>query len=1342
MTSSTTTGGADEGGHDAGHPLGAEDMAQDVFVFPLTPQQRGLWRIDRAHPGRSNYNGAFLFEIAGPVRPQLIEKAFGALIQRHEILRASVREIDGEPRLVIAPNVAVKFSVSDLRLLSPAMAEARAAELTQVEAHTPFDITRPPLIRLGLIRITDTRAILMMTIHHVVCDGWTLGALAREGVANYERLAAGSGLDMTPPPLQFGDYATWLEEELSQPPLQAQLSFWRGTLANYRRFDVPGDIENSGLDETQSDIVGRAVPDTLIERFQTAANASGGTLFTATLAALAIVLATAAARDDVSLGVPVAGRDQPELEPVVGPLINYLVLSAATEPGITFRDLERRIREQSFDAFANQTVPLETVAASLMSDGREIPDPFYSVCFVTQTAFGKDDPACKFADCQLQTLPSVSPGSIYDLFFFLVKRETGYRLSVDYRTSRFSRNRANEFLVALEAIMEQVADDPGKTVRDLAPLHLAPPSATRRPDMTDNAPAASKEQAAEEAYVLPASVVQERYWLLSKADPASTAHHVPACVRITGQLDAESLARAVQLLADRHEALGTVFQSVDGVLQQVISADRKLELDHTDLTHLSAQDAEAKLREAMLAEAAKPFDLEEGPLVRMRLYKLADREHLLAQTYHHIICDGQSIAILQREMWRAYEADRTNQPHGLPPLELQYGDVAANELELLAGEDAAAQFDFWKKTLASPLPVLDFPLEHAPTNRAATTTAIELMPVAPELVTRLKQLARTAGTTMFVITSAAYAALLARFGNGTDVLFGCPVANRSAETAGVCGPFAGPMAIRLDLSGDPTLSEVLSRAREYSLDALSAADVPFDRIVSMVDARSVGGRNPLFQFYFVYQQAFLQGQQVAGLEITPVPTFATGTPFELQIVLIERESQVTAQVDYNPELLSESTVRSILSYYTGILDRLASAGGTVRLSDLPEPQFGTAKRLGTQRVETAYAAPRTPTEIRLAEIWQELLKRGPIGVHDDFFDLGGQSILAARMVLAVERAFNAKIQVSTVARARTIEQMARIIEDPEAASARLIPMRTAGTKTPLFLIHCGGGHVLRYEDLVGLLEKDQPVYGVSAPPIEPDDRSTTVESLATLYLDDIRKVQPRGPYRIAGYSFGGLVAYEMARQLSLAGERVSLLAILDTMNRLHYRGLPVAEKARMAATYIHDRGSRHLARLRNKGFKAFAEEAAGAVQRKLRPLVTRLSRHRAVAPAGAVASTAGNEPLPVNHNLTIFAELAARYRPKPYAGRVLVVHAEDRGLEYRKNPTLGWEDLSAFGADVVFVPGDHMSFMRKPHVERLAEELTSRLGDSNSTVSANAQRDGDTADGSAPRDSMAPEGKA
>ena len=240
--------------------------------------------------------------------------------------------------------------------------------------------------------------------------------------------------------------------------------------------------------------------------------------------------------------------------------------------------------------------------------------------------------------------------------------------------------------------------------------------------------------------------------------------------------------------------------------------------------------------------------------------------------------------------------------------------------------------------------------------------------------------------------------------------------------------------------------------------------------------------------------------------------------------------------------------------------------------------------------------------------------------------------------------------------------------------------------------------MLRYQDLVSIMPNDQPIFGLTAPPLDGVKSTLTVEQLAELYVGEIRRVQPVGPYQIAGYSFGGIVAYEMARQLALAGEIVAMVAILDTANRHYYRQQSFARRMQMRATRIMDLTGRYRRKLASKRLDQVVVDASMAVGRHLKPVGWRMAR---------TVFRLADRPMPegMQDNLALFAEIAEKYKPGPYKGRVLIVYAEERGREYRSNATLGWEDVAGDGVEVRYVPGDHMSFMHKPNVEQVAKHL-------------------------------------
>lgn len=1283
---------------------------EEYVVFPLSPQQEGFWKADRQLPGNPAFNTAFRHELTGPLDAALWEQAYNELVRRHEALRATVRIADGRPMLAIVDASRLSLTARDLRALSDGEREAQMERLCVEDAQHGFDLQNGPLIRVGLIRLENERYVQTLTLHHMVCDGWSIGILMDELPVIYAALVEGRPSPLPEPEIQFGDYLAWQQERLEEPGIAAQKDYWTGKLKDYARVDVAADLPRPQGPCISSSIVARPLPAPLIARLKAFSNQQGGTLFTTSLAGLMAWLWRVTGRQDMAVGSHMAGRDRRELEKLVGPLVNCVALRARCSGDMSVRELEANVRDSLLDAMANQDLPFERVVDALKVTGQPTPEPFYSVVFVANRAFaGGSNFTSSSAGVRLRTLPSKSQGALFDLFFFMIEREDGWRLSLEYRTQLFTEKRAWQLLDGCIAALEQIGELPDAALQDLDLPSISLPAeaaadasaATDTAPSTDNQmqPALDDEPGEQEGpWAMPASYAQERLWLLSRAAPEMTAFNLPAALRITGPLDARLLETSIGHVIERHEILRTSFAEVEGALTQVIASKAAFRLAETSLEHVPASQHAECISQEIRREGDIAFDLAVGPLIRGHLFRLAPEDHLFVLTLHDIVADAQSMANFQSELWATYDALLQGRQPNLPDLELQYGDFATWQRDWVDSEAARSQLDFWQRTLASPLPVLDFPLDRPPSRGAQTGVGLEVRALPDALVAQLKRLAQTQNATMFAVTGAAFAVLLGRYARADQVLFGSPIANRTLDTEAMLGRFSGPMALRLDLSGEPTLLDVLTRARDATYEALGNAAYPFELLLDYIDARSVGDRNPLFQFYFFYQSAFLQERRTSTLRLEPIPSLGVGTTFELQLAMIERPTGVAAQLEYNPQLLDAASVRNVLAYYEFVLEALV-ADPSRKVADLTEPQVSPRQPtpVAPPKARPAFVAPRSDIERTLAAIWERLLRRTGIGVHDDFFELGGQSILAARLVTTIEKELGIRTSISIFAYARSIAQMAEALQSSSGSKSSLVvPMNAGHGGEPLFLVHCGGGHVLRYQNFVRAMPGEQPIYGVTSPPIDEIGDSTTIEELAGRYIAEVRKVQPAGPYRIAGYSFGGLVAYEMAAQLSERGEQIAMLAIFDTANPAYYRNLPAQVRWKMRGLHLVQvvHGYLRLLFAGDWGRIAFRvsdtwENYARRLSWKLRHLLGRVT------------------DAPVRKNiedyLSQFALIAGRYAPSPLAAGAVLFYADERGWEYRGNNTLGWAHLVRDGVTVRYVPGDHESLMLPPNADVLAQ---------------------------------------
>jgi non-ribosomal peptide synthetase component F/thioesterase domain-containing protein len=1272
------------------------------LAFPLSAPQERLWRADRQNPGDPAYNCAFRWSLKGPLDVSALERAFNEIVCRHEILRATFTQIGIDTVQLIAPSVDLKVAVSDLRSMPEAERKSETDRLCKEEATRGFDIGTGPLIRVSLIQTEERHHFLLLTLHLLIADGWSIRVIMGELQKLYSAFSEGRESPLPELSIQYPDYVVWQREGRAERAHGDQLAYWKSKLVGYHRLEVPGDLPPPSEFTRDSDIVSQELPRELTDALNGLSNRQGGTMFITVLAACKALLRHYTGETDIAVGSELAGRNRTELEGLVGLFINHVVFRTDVSGDPTFLELAERIRDTTWEIFANQDVAFEDVIKAREAEGDSCPEPFVHVNFNCYRAYGGNSNfVLEPSKIQVMPVPSISQGALYRLNFFMVERESGWRLSVEYNRSYYSRQLALQMLENFRELLEAIAANPERRISEFQ-LPRMPASGESRPSAVA-ATTAAGDAAVDEFYTLPASVVQERFWLLSKLDPTSPKFHMRATVRLTGSLSHHALERSFQSLVDRHEILRTTFAEEDEGLVQVIASRKRFSLSAVTLVEIPEADREEKLQESLREEARHPFDLVQGPLFRACLFRLQPDDHVLIITTHHIIADGWSQRIVQNELWSMYEALAGNRSPSLPPLPIQYADFAAWQTEWLSLEEATAHLHYWLKQLEGPLGVLDFPTDHPPALRLSSNGGIESLSVPGDLMQALKKFSRSEGVTMFTLTLACFAIMIFRCSKQENMVIGSPVANRKPETEPLIGPFAGPIPFRFDLSDNPTLQDVLNRVGQVSLEALDHSDLPFEALLKQLRVQSVNGRTAFFQFYFLYQAAFLQPHLLPTLTVTPMPTFSVGTPFELQLAMIERPDEVRINLEYNADLFDPGSIQALLQYYETLLRAMVSDPNR-SISDLAAPAVGESLRGSSDviaEVNRRYVAPRNDDEIKLTEIWKNILKVPQIGVHDNFFELGGHSLLAAQLVSQVTAQFGATIDLSLLMVAPTIAQLAGKLR--QSNRSHIVAIREVGVRPPLFFVHGGGGHLLDYRDMIEDLPDDQPVYGLRASDVN-EEYPETVEELADQYLLEIQKVQEQGPYQICGLSFGGLVAFEIARKLAEKGEHVGLIALFDTGNWAHYRYLPPAKLAQFRRTYMLDRLKKYGRNLMQGRFDDLAADAQQFVTSRLKAILWKISRQICRLLSLPV-------PKIVRSNLVVFSAVGQNYVPKTYPGRLLLFRAEGRTAEYGDDLMLGWTDIARDGVVVHQVPGSHLSIMRKPHVDRLIEQLIPYLAD-------------------------------
>jgi thioesterase domain-containing protein len=825
----------------------------------------------------------------------------------------------------------------------------------------------------------------------------------------------------------------------------------------------------------------------------------------------------------------------------------------------------------------------------------------------------------------------------------------------------------------------------------------------------------------------PVSLNQRRLWIFDQLHPGTAAYHIPVCLRLTGPLTFDALERSLGAIVARHGSLRTTFGVRDGEPVQLVEPSCAISLQLWDTSTSPGADLEAQAHSFARGEIQKPFDLRNGPLVRAALLRLGPQHHILVITMHHIVSDGWSAELFIRELAEHYAAFSADREPSLKPLPMQYSDFAISQRHLTASERIEQQLSYWRKTLAGVPTLHDFPCDRARPEQPTYAGANQTLRLDNELVADLQQFARDQRTTFFMLLTATFQVLLCKYSKQQDIVIGIPASGRNiVEAETLIGLFVNTIILRTSLSGNPTFIEVLTQVRETLLDAMSHQDVPFDLIVDAIRPPRWFNYNPLFQIMFATFRAAVQSRQFGQLAATPYVVESNASRFDLSVNIIEGiEGAWWVQAEYSTELFDDARIARTLEAYRALLRNIL-IDGHQHLSDLRLSDDTAELSANTLRSITSAAAPGSITnfsidgsmvggpdrpsrdmavtgdgwaaipvehvERKLTEIWQKLLGTSPIGVDADFFELGGNSLLAIALIADVNRIFGKKISVSGLFRNPTIHQTAQRLREEPIFKSSFFPLVETGTKPPLF----AAGSDSRFRDLSHALGRGQPFFQMDIYAlleerlIAEEPLLTSIEDIAADFIRDIIRVQPSGPYFLAGQCDGSIVALEIARQLQRRGQEIEVLMQFDTPPTGYYR-IPAWHRRILLA---FRRGE--------------------LPQRVLRSIMLRI---RKMLDSGK--RTATHEYI-----LNVIRNALLAYgNDKVFDGEIVVFRANGFGQIIEGDVAKGWERIGTLR--IFDVPGDHERIFVNPDaqaiIRHVLEDAQRRVPASQARIESNSR---------------------
>ena len=1304
--------------------------------YPATLAQQRFWLLDKLEPGNSALNVAVRWRIEGDLSVDLIEKAFVHIVERHETLRTSLIEIDGEPFQLVQREVSLRVPRIDLTARPEADAFAECDHIARAEATTPFNLAIAPLIRITHVRVRPDIAIVLVTAHHAVCDGWSIGLLAREMGDACAALQAGRRPHLPNLPISYGDYTVWQRDVVLGEGLAPEIEYWSRALDGLEYFELPSDFPRGMAQGSAGAIQSQLLDRDLTDKLAQVARQNGCTLFMLAYSALVTLLHRHTGATDIAVGTQVAGRDQVETENLVGLFINTLVLRADLTGNPTFAEVLDRARGVVMGALEHETMPLEKVIETLTPKRRPGNNAVFSVNFIYQRSFIVNT---DYGTFRLIDLPSWSAGALHDLNFFMVERPEGWRLSCEFNTGLYLEASIERLLGHFVSIMSAISGDPTlpiaaiPVVDDSERHHLVV-------ECNNTAAAYPRELALPQLFARQAGET-----------PGAVAVVAGAQSLTYRELEQRSDALARLLLSRGYGPGARIGVFVNRTADLVVAPLAILKSGNAyvplDPTYPAGRLLQIIERSGLAAIVARP-EVEVPALRTVPIVAIGDAVQPATTA------DAPSTPAIHPEdtAYVIYTSGSTGQPKGvqIPHRALNNFLCAMRQTPGFTARDAIVAvtticFDIAALELFLPL-----------------TLGAKVV-IASEEETRdgrlLLSLLKRAGARVLQATPATWELLIEAGWQGDPELRmlcgGEPLTRRladrllerSPELWNMYGPtettiWSSARRITRDdgpiLIGPPianTQFYVVDRNDElvpqggigelliggdgvavgyWDLPALTRERFPADwfrgapsaklyRTGDLVRMREDG------EFQYLGrsdQQIKLRGFRI---ELGEIEAILARCPAVRRAIAITGESAsgetaIFAFVTLRSEDASrgEQIVETLRADIAAMLPGYMRPQSITVLDAIPLLPNGKIDRealplaASRERRELARTPPLDEFETSLAQIWCEILGIESVDESADFFELGGHSLLAARLLARVEAATGRQIGLSALFESpgfKAFANLVRSLRPREFDFRKIVLMGPRHAKQTIFAINNTG----IFLTLSQRLNKDLSITALQLfdPLIRTDNLPATIEEAAGQYVQLIRQNQPRGPYALLGWCNGGTLAFEIARQLEEAGETLSRVFLIDAWIPGYHKRLGWLRSAIAHNSYRWGLIRNDWAAVRS-GQKSFWDFIGD--RPTLRLFYPRRRQIAEVFPEPAYAAAHAYDRWLLDYT----TEMLRAYEPKPIGGGIMIFRSTSEPTGPFLDAKLGWGGM-AEEVGLTVIPGDHFTVFSDPGVSILAK---------------------------------------
>jgi len=1319
---------------------------QNSQPVPLSFSQQRLWFIDQLYQGSSFYNIASILHLKGLLNLEALQQSFNEIINRHEAWRTVFVTVDEQPMQVILPKLDWDLPIVNIDYLSDKDWELEVKQIGIQEAQKPFNLATDALVRATLLKRSKAEHILLLTIHHIVTDGWSMNVFAQELATLYAAFSQGNPSPLAVLPIQYADFTIWQRDRLQGKLLETQLNYWKQHLGGKLPvLQLPTDYPRPTVATFKGAKQYFTFSKMLTKALNEFSQQEGCTLFMTLLAAFNTLLYRYTEQEDILVGSAIANRNRAELEGLIGLFVNNLVLRNNLSGDPSFREFLIRVKNVTLSAYAHQDVPFEKIVAELQPERDLSRNPLFQVMFMLQNAPTLVE---DIAGLTLRALEVDNGRSEFDISVSMSESQQELTGFLEYSTDLFDSVTIGRFIEHFQTLLESIVTNPNQNISKL-PLLTAKEQQLLVWNNTraDYPREASLHQLFEKQVELSPNAVA----LITQSEQLTyqqlnykvnqLANYLIKLGVTTETIVAVCLERSVDTIVAILAILkaGGAYLPLDPNypverLQFTVSDSQvSLVISYASLANrwenvkVIALDTEEKNIQQESQE--NPPSISGGDNLAYAIYTSGSSGtpkgvlgthrgtvnglHWLWKAYPfavgEVCCQKTAISFVD-SVWEIFAPLL----QGVPTVII--ADAIALDPQLFL-ETLAYHHVSRLVLVPSLLRVLLNTYSHLTQNlsylklwiASGEALTVDLVQNFKNLLPKAK-LINLYGSSEVSANATCYDTSLLN-AQSLTVPIGYPIANTQIYTldrhlqlapTGVTG--------ELYVSGDGLAKSYLHRNELTEERFVESAFLPGIKLYKTGDLARYLNNGQLEYLGRCDDQIKIRGFRIELGEIANA--IAQHPSVQNSIVITHIDTQqdkfLVAYVVTNRE-----NIPQIKQYLQQKLPAFMMPSTFVALDELPltpngkiDKQALLSNDIIQDKFTKAFVAPRNFTELALTKIWQQLLNINSVGVTDNFFDLGGHSFLAVRLIAQIYERFGHNLALSILFENATIEKLAKIVNQPVSLSygSPLVAIQSSGSRRPFFCVHAAGGDVNNYLILARKLGIDQPFYALEQTLNYPEFHQLSVEETATYYLKEIQNLQPQGPYLLGGWCYGGIIAFEMAQQLQKQNETVDLLVIIDAI-------LP---KTVIPSTKDDD--AKLILRLA-EAIKNWFDIDFAVSYLELQDLTLKEQFYLLFGKANLNISDLEMEQHLLSYQLfKAHIQAMRNYVPQVYSQEITLVKAGEiithdfETVEFHSDDSLlGWGKYSQKPINMIDIPGNHFSIFNEPYIQELANHLKKLL---------------------------------